>query len=64
MTTQAKTAQKAGKPLVTPDVRVPLSVTFEAIGDRINFVLEERSDERGKHGPFTHGKYELYRTDE
>ena len=51
------------KPVVTLDVRVPLSVTFEAIGDRINFVLEERPDEREKHGPFAHGKYTLYRTD-
>lgn len=56
-------------PTVTLDVRVPLSVTFEVVGSRINFVLEEGTDrefspQSSKQGATGTGKYELYKVEE
>lgn len=59
----------AKEPIVTLDIRIPLSVTFEVVGSRINFVLEEGTDREFSPQPSKQeatgtGKYELYKVQE
>lgn len=60
---------KVGEPTVTLDVRVPLSVKFEQVGSRINFVLEEANpaistDKASAAGDSGYAKYALYKVEE
>jgi len=64
-----KNDTKMGEPAVTLDVRVPLSVKFEQIGTRINFVLEEANptistDKTAKAGQGGSAKYALYKVED
>jgi hypothetical protein len=52
-------------PTVILDVPAPLSVTFEAVGSRINFVLEENDNTTSTDkGATSTSKYELYKVEE
>ena len=57
-------SEQQGKPVVTLDVRVPLSVNFEQVGDRLNFVLEEHgptvATDKAASSTNSTAKYELY----